>query len=357
MLLGKPKMGFFKEFVNEAFTCPDDKGRIAYVDLLKGICIFMVIFAHTNTLGLVGFEISEAFRMPMFFFLSGVFFSTYDSHTTFFMKKFNNLLVPVAFWMIVAYVISYLVSRYVVHTTPMPIWWGFGKLRGLFLNESLWFLICLFVTNALFYGLRRFIRMHYLLVAVLLMALTGHAMRHFHIQLPLWVDSACTAIPFFYLGFLMRRANFLNVPASRHTKALHILVGLGLLCVAYAIYVVFDNPYIHLYSNGTNVSTPLAYLNALLLIFGLFFICKAVKWLPIISYFGRYSIVVVCINEIIVNNFILILIPHYTGYAPGPVGKILILAISCLIAIPLCRRFLPWFVAGKPFLPIKKRIA
>ena len=71
-----------------------EKKRIEYIDLMKGICITMVILLHCGffegKLALIN-EYLKIFRMPLYFFLSGLFFKTYGGFSSFTIKKINNL--------------------------------------------------------------------------------------------------------------------------------------------------------------------------------------------------------------------------------------------------------------------------
>ncbi|MES9944418.1 MAG: acyltransferase family protein [Candidatus Thiodiazotropha sp.] len=70
--------------------------RIDLVDVAKGMSILFVAFHH-SALSSMCTDVSHAmglFRMPLFFFLSGVFFSTVRSPMTFFIHKTDALLKP-----------------------------------------------------------------------------------------------------------------------------------------------------------------------------------------------------------------------------------------------------------------------
>ena len=71
------------------------KNRVAIIDVAKGISIFLVVFGHlelTNQTLLN--ESLSLFRMPLFFFLAGVFFTTHYSGFDYLIKKSDQLLKP-----------------------------------------------------------------------------------------------------------------------------------------------------------------------------------------------------------------------------------------------------------------------
>ena len=67
--------------------------RIEWVDLLKGIAILWLIVYHMHV-----FEWMRS-PVPVFFFLSGLFFSEGMSFSSFVGKKARALLVPLAFFL------------------------------------------------------------------------------------------------------------------------------------------------------------------------------------------------------------------------------------------------------------------
>ena len=63
--------------------------RIDFVDLTKGVCIILVVMAHVGG----AFEqldtnsMLSCFRMPLYFFISGVFFKSYEGLLGFILRK------------------------------------------------------------------------------------------------------------------------------------------------------------------------------------------------------------------------------------------------------------------------------
>lgn len=70
--------------------------RIEFIDLAKGICILLVVSLHVFGATVSGkyIGITNMFRMPLYFLLSGLFFKTYGGILPFFKKKTNKLLIP-----------------------------------------------------------------------------------------------------------------------------------------------------------------------------------------------------------------------------------------------------------------------
>ena len=82
--------------------------RIDFVDLTKGVCIILVVMAHVGG----AFEqldtnsMLSCFRMPLYFFISGVFFKSYEGLLGFILRKINKLIIPFLFFNLSAFLMK-----------------------------------------------------------------------------------------------------------------------------------------------------------------------------------------------------------------------------------------------------------
>lgn len=138
----------------------ESKQRIEYIDLMKGICIILVVIGHTN----VPEEFPEVFgvlnvikigRMPLYFFLSGLFFRTYSGFGDFAVRKFWNLIVP----MLVFTVVPVILLRTLSPSVALELKVGEIRHPLSFLRYNmfgpLWFLRALFVALLVMYPIAR----------------------------------------------------------------------------------------------------------------------------------------------------------------------------------------------------------
>ena len=131
------------------------EGRIEWVDLLKGIAILWLIVYHMHV-----FEWMRS-PVPVFFFLSGLFFSESKSFGSFVKKKANALLVPLLFFFVLGVAASVLKSVLQGESYSFPQLWLFATLipadsevtnpMGV---GAIWFLVSLFEIYIIYYGLR-----------------------------------------------------------------------------------------------------------------------------------------------------------------------------------------------------------
>lgn len=146
--------------------------RIEYVDLAKGFCILLVVIYHIGVFvpdtKFPGTVVCQHFRMPLYFFLSGLFFKPYEgfcrlSGNSFLRRKVNKLLVPFLFF----YLTTSVALPYVLHellgVSGNSLFRFDSNLSGWarlyqplldedYFNDSSWFLLCLFFVNAIFYA-------------------------------------------------------------------------------------------------------------------------------------------------------------------------------------------------------------
>ena len=75
--------------------------RIQYIDLAKGLCITLLVlyhvFIHQDDVPQVNRTLM-VFLLPLFFFLSGLFFKEYENFCDFILRRVNKLLIPFAFF-------------------------------------------------------------------------------------------------------------------------------------------------------------------------------------------------------------------------------------------------------------------
>lgn len=285
-----------------------------------------------------------ALRMPLYFVLSGIFFKVYNPKV-FLIKKINNIVVPLLFWLIVSDILHVCYHRFEVDFTIVqfikdPLY------RNTDSNGSLWFLICLFYTNIIFYIIHVLLKNKMkICVAVIIFALIGYLFYKYNIKFPLWIDSAMTALPFFFYGYCCRDVDYLK---SDYSKIKSLLLGILLIVISYFIYNTFDHAQISSVCRNTFQGSPvMAYLNSISFVMGIILLCRVINWLPIISFFGRYSIIVLCVHLPfiqVIPKFIRQIFEYDITFWELSI----IIFIICWIAIPICKRYLPYFVAQKP---------
>lgn len=330
------------------------KQRIEYVDLSKGICILLIALTHTyGDSGGQFLEFLSIFKIPVFFMLSGFFFRTYDSFYTFIRKKTNQLLIPILFaffffsilWSIISFYkfddsISVRDFFFVSNTWKL----NFG------LSPSTWFLLCLLLMDLLYYLIFRFCKANYLVILIVstIIGIFGFYLNIKDVSLPLWFDTAFTSLPYFFIGnYLWNKTDFMMKESSYQHYLVFIASFLILLYIAFTMDKYADTFYaINRYEN---VNIVRLYVGGT---FGSFFIILMSKFLvslPIVSYIGRYSIVVLLTHQFylfIIRNILyqLNLPQNLLGIS---LGIFLIIIIISLPTIKYGIKYMPYFFAQK----------
>ena len=316
-----------------------EKNRIDYIDLAKGICIFLVVLHHA----LLNYDIRDypsmhffqMFRMPLYFLLSGLFFKQYEGFFGFMKRKINKLLIPyIAFSLI---------------TLLMP-----------YHNRAIWFLLCLFILNIFFYAIfeiaeiseKKYSQKAKIIVIValsIIAGIIGFYLCKQRILFKTYIPTALVAIPFFGLGFVMRKyTKILN--NSKYDKFMWILAiplfFITWICQGRATFLfgIFELSLISLYIGG------FAGILAIL------FIAKSLHRLPILSYCGRYSIIILVTHLFVLKFALKRVISIFTGMGMKDYVAVAILSVILMLAyvfiIPLVKTYMPHITAQKDVIPI-----
>lgn len=269
----------------------EKKSRIEYVDLMKGICISLVVIVHCD----VSFPVQIAndmlqnLRMPLYFFLTGLFFKPYNSFLEFVIRKTNKLIIPYIFFAFIPYLF-------------FDLFFSSGVNRSLFYycfmliepyNYPLWFLRSLFVSYLFFYLIYELIIRFSPWIGMAVVLLLSYVSWWFSFRLPAGnysyllqnLITSIFALPFIYVATYARKAGVLTKAFACNNLVIVFIIGFLVWAVCAQNNVVFIKAHF-----GNNY--PLLYFSALGGISCLWVICYRLKKLFYFSYVGRYSIVV-----------------------------------------------------------------
>ena len=186
------------------------KPTIAWIDVSKGVGIYLVVLGHANINPRLQ-QFIYLFHMPLFFFLSGYLHIIKTDCGAFCRKKVIHLLLPYASFLLLLY--PFELVRILLHHRPghpithaiLAALWGGSKLQGLY--GVFWFLPCLFLTQQLMNFMLAKFRLRTVIglvsVALLLSYCNAQLMPWFN--LPLNANVVLGAMPFFLMGLLAAR--------------------------------------------------------------------------------------------------------------------------------------------------------
>lgn len=315
--------------------------RIAFIDLTKGLCIILVVMMHVGGAfdRLDAGALLTCFTMPLYFFVSGLFFKSYEGFGGFLRRKTDSLLIPFLIFYLGSFAMMFALSKLLPGLFRLPVRWDelllvFRDHALIRFNPPIWFLIALFNCNLLFY-LIHYLRNRHLglmFALTLLLGVGGFWLGKQRIELPFYLDVAMTALPFYTAGFWIRRYNFFLYPNHRFDKLIPLFVLLA------AVTVYFTAMPVGMRTNNYPGNLAQFYLAAFAGIFTVMLVCKPVKTFPVVTYLGRYSIVTLGVHGPLLF-FLRPLVGRFIpdGWLHSTVLLMLTLAVCLLLTPPIVR--------------------
>jgi len=169
--------------------------RIDWIDLTKGIAIFLMIVGHTSVPEFCSKYI-WSFHMPLFFIISGMLFNQlkYLRFLDFFKRRIFSLLIPYFCFTLIVCVIN-AVNDVGIVWNPIKGW----------ISYALWFVEVLFTVELLMYFVIKYIRKKAtLLTCILCFLIGGWLMSEYKIYLPFKQNVVLWASFFYGFGFVFK---------------------------------------------------------------------------------------------------------------------------------------------------------
>ena len=168
------------------------------------------------------------------------------------------------------------------------------------------------------------------------------------IDIPANLDSAMSALPFFAVGFMVFRHTDMLKPNPSDRYLPLMIIG------AFAV-VLFISPNVSFLKNRFyGYSWLTAYPIGTLGVFGVIWLSKLLKKLPIISYYGRYSIIILVTHGTVIHFFAAILNRFGISMMTQLWLNLLLTMSSYMLIIPFMRKFMPHVTAQKDVITIGK---
>lgn len=263
--------------------------RILWVDYAKFIGIFLVVLGHASVDESLRSFI-YVFHIPLFFFISGLFFSfeKYPDWKVFVRKRFFQLIVPYLFFSCITYVFWFCIGRKVgqdatlhlnVYKPLIGILWG--NLNDHYLEHCppLWFLTCLFSVEMIYYFIFKKIKPFYaILICIVIITLLGWMDYKFQIpRLPWGINMALSMIFFYGLGSQSQK---LLLQGGSGKRSYRLYIGVSIVGL-FLIYIVsklngkievsmrdFGNYFYFIMGGSIGIITTIAISKLLVKIFG-----------------------------------------------------------------------------------------
>ena len=212
--------------------------RIYWIDWAKALAISFVVFGHIPQVQgsfLVCFI--TQFHIPLFFFISGYLTKKEYVNKQTANKYLHSLIIPYMCYNLIFY--PYWVARYLIETSN-PYWYDFLKpIIGTFmlqhstpyyesLNGVTWFISALLVMRFLLAGANHFKYGKYILMIVVLGTASLYCINEYVryvTDLPFIGFVRC--FPFFILGHICRRKEYLPINTSQKKDFFMAIIGIS----------------------------------------------------------------------------------------------------------------------------------
>lgn len=125
------------------------KQRIVWLDVVKYICIIMVMLSHLEADTDLWYVFYSPFFLSAFFFAAGYVYKPKDNFRGFLYKKFRQLFIPWLVFSLFDILLSQIISFNQHESLLTELKWNFLQIRGL--GDEIWFVAALFVAFIPFY--------------------------------------------------------------------------------------------------------------------------------------------------------------------------------------------------------------
>lgn len=259
-----------------------EKKRIEWIDILRGLGMFIVIWGHCF--------LSDAYRvksyiysfhMPLFFFISGLTFSTNYLDLPFkdyIKRKIKGLLVPYLIINLIGILILFIYSKFDIVSFKGIVEYLCGMVYSSdsvfsIPSSNTWFIPCLFLVDILFYLICKYSKGKVdILYLVCLCGIVSYAngISGYQVFGPWHIETALTGIVFYYLGYVFISNQDKFEKLYKNNKIMFIV---GLILAIVGILFAASNRRITM--NGNKYGAIISfYISSFSTIFGLVLFVK-----------------------------------------------------------------------------------
>ncbi len=313
------------------------KKRIVYIDYLKGLTILWVVWYHTVHPEFVEFS----FRIPLFFFVSGIFFRPYPV-LKFIKKKVNTLLVPFILFYLIYY--FYYIGLWVLSGRELSSF-DFSTIFSLFelhkgtegfvINPPLWFIFALVNLQVLLYFLIM-VKVPKLWIAVFAVVISMVDILWFYdVPTMFMLSRSLRYFAFYAFGFLFGKSVIAVMDGEGGKRASFFLgaTGLSVFLICWRI-----KPYFADIALGIEFVN---YVEIFALILFMIYLIKNIYMLPFLSFlkfYGQNSYIVLGMHEIFLT-LLLLMYNRFWGENPDIFAGMVMLVVAVLLLFPTVKFF------------------
>ena len=236
------------------------KKRIDWIDTLKGLGMFFVIWGHCFSTGTPIRKYIYSFHMPLFFFLSGLTCQNNFKLNTkdFIIKKIKTLLIPYLIINIVSILIIYIFSLFGLMNFKslteyfLGIIYSHTRIFTMPSNHT-WFITSLFLIEIMFYFIQKYIKKDWQRVSIsFILALISYINSVLPNKLygPWHIEAAFMGIFFYSIGYVFIK-KYEKFKKIFDKKIISFIYGgvLGIIGIIACYFNIHVSMYSGLYGN------------------------------------------------------------------------------------------------------------
>ena len=260
--------------------------RVHWLDVAKGFGIILVVIGHIYKNEIV-YNWIYSFHMPLFFFIAGYLYKKKNIIDDI-KHRLQTILVPYFDFGVLVLLYWIVFERYFrdsILSIPKAI---LGLLLGIYsfldFNVHLWFLPCFFVTVILYNILRNSIGKRVTYIASAFLSMVGVVLNLPVIDkgtLPFCADLVLIYIGFYALGNFFKEKNIFGIIS---TRSLLLLIGTGELMANFFLTYLYGYKGIYWFVFG------------MVGVVGICLISIAIRENRILEFYGRSSLIILCIH-------------------------------------------------------------
>lgn len=333
--------------------------RLNWIDMAKGFAMILVMFGHAPFSSSIQAEI-YTFHLPLFFFMSGYLFSNakYNNFAAFFKKRFITIGIPYFCFSFIEYIYFFLFNNK-QNVSPLKSLIGtIIPLRfnnGTSHNGTLWFIVCLFMAELIFFLIVKYTKNDKKKIIVCLVGSAIIAcLYNIYIKKPLpWsIDVSFFAVVFYGIGYLIKGIE------NKVSK----LVSIKYLIIFLIANVLLGHLNIRYLNAGIDMSASrygnyfLFFTSAFCGIMASLIFCRLIPKSRTLIYVGINSIIFMAFHQMILYPIIDKIITHVNFFTSQKsyivtLNGIIHVGITMLVMIPIIyviNNYMP-FILGKGF--------
>lgn len=269
--------------------------RIFWIDVAKGLGIFLVVLYHIPSISSFNFaniigKWVTTFYMPLFFIMSGFFASTKVR------KVSRRLLFPYLFFYILA--LALFVIKSIIKGETLDYNYLIAPFLGKtnnYENTPIWFLLCLFEINCIYYCVKRISNKVVYIIVSLIIGYWGYLMGEFNVIKAYYLSVALLCFPFFSIANVAKKSLIAEKPFYYYFVSL-------LMSTLVCFYFGHEN---NISQNFIQDQYGVFVFVSFTASYGLFGLAQYLSRIRLleksVSYWGRNSIIVLCTHMLLMS--------------------------------------------------------